>query len=165
MDSQQKRSKSIKWILLCIALFLPISIFVFLKMFGMNEFQVPILFQSEVPSCNDSTTFPYHVPNHVVDQYGGVTSDSLLLLFFGEKGEQSSRQIKRVSSALGALPVKIVVEVDFDGVQKRCAFLMPPAKDVVLVDGERNIRGQYASSDREDMDRLLTEISIILKRY
>lgn len=165
MDSQQQRSKSTKWILLGLALFFPISIFIVLKMFGTNEFHVPLLYQTEVPTCSDSTVFPYHVPERVLDEYGAITSDSLRLIFFGEHDENSRRQIKRVLLALDKLPVKHVIKADFDGIQKRCAFLMPPNKDVVLVDSERSIRGQYESSDREDMDRLITEVTIILKRY
>jgi hypothetical protein len=165
MDHQQKRSNSIKWVLLGLALFLPITIFIFLKMFGSNEFDVPVLFQSEIPTCNDSTTFPYKVPNEVLAQYGGVDSDSLLLIFFGDKGEESRRQIKRATNLLNQLPIKVVVNETFDGAEKRCAFLMAPHLDAVLIDGERNIRGQYTSADREDVDRILTEITIILKRY
>ena len=37
--------------------------------------------------------------------------------------------------------------------------------DLVLLDNEGTIRGQYVSDDREEMDRLITELSILLKKY
>jgi hypothetical protein len=42
---------------------------------------------------------------------------------------------------------------------------MPEESDVVLVDFEKRIRGQYDVSSLEEMDRLIVEMKIILKRY
>jgi protein SCO1/2 len=36
---------------------------------------------------------------------------------------------------------------------------------VILVDKERVVRGIYQGTDREDMDRLITEVKILLKEY
>jgi hypothetical protein len=48
---------------------------------------------------------------------------------------------------------------------KRCVFFLSDVQDLVLVDATGVIRGQYLSTDRDEMDRLITEIAIILKRY
>lgn len=59
----------------------------------------------------------------------------------------------------------------------RCGFLLPVqdgdgsnadfihSEKIILVDGERRIRGYYDGTDREDIDRLITEINILLGNY
>jgi hypothetical protein len=37
--------------------------------------------------------------------------------------------------------------------------------DAVLVDSKRRIRGQYDLKDRDEVDRLITEVAIIFKQY
>jgi protein SCO1 len=56
----------------------------------------------------------------------------------------------------------------------RCGFLLPVedgdgskadfihSEKVILVDGHKRIRGYYDGTDREDIDRLITEINILL---
>ena len=51
-----------KTIFLILTLAIPVSIFLFLKIFGTNEFEVPFLFEKGVPGCpNDS--IPHKVPD------------------------------------------------------------------------------------------------------
>jgi hypothetical protein len=49
--------------------------------------------------------------------------------------------------------------------RKKCVFLLKEPFDLVMVDRAGVIRGQYTSNDREEVDRLIMEITIILKRY
>ncbi len=44
-----------KFIFLIFTLAIPVSIFLFLKIFGNNEFEVPILFENGIPGCPEST--------------------------------------------------------------------------------------------------------------
>ena len=46
-----------------------------------------------------------------------------------------------------------------------CTLLLNPTLDLVLLDGKKRIRGQYNSNERDEVDRLMTELDIILKRY
>jgi hypothetical protein len=46
-----------------------------------------------------------------------------------------------------------------------CVLLLNKPWTAVLVDAEKQIRGYYAPSSREEMDRLKMELSILLKRY
>jgi hypothetical protein len=48
---------------------------------------------------------------------------------------------------------------------KKCVLLVPAAEDLIAIDKEGKIRGYYTSSDREEVDRLLLEIEILLKKY
>jgi hypothetical protein len=43
-----------KFIFLILTLAIPVSIFLFLKIFGNNEFEVPVLFEEGLPECGDS---------------------------------------------------------------------------------------------------------------
>jgi hypothetical protein len=53
-----------------------------------------------------------------------------------------------------------------DGEQlKRCIFFLSGSQDLVLLDQNGAIRGQYVSQERKEMDRLVTELSILLKQY
>ncbi len=59
----------------------------------------------------------------------------------------------------------------------RCGFLLPVqdgdgskadfihSEKVILVDEQKRIRGYYDGTDREDIDRLITEINILLGSY
>jgi hypothetical protein len=46
-----------------------------------------------------------------------------------------------------------------------CIFLLKAPYDVVMIDRKGLIRGQFVSDNREEIDRLMTEIDIILKKY
>jgi len=159
-----------KTIFLFLALVFPILIFVFLKFFGKNEFAVKPLFtevNSEIPEGCLPISFPYHVSDSVLHQLN-LKEDSLVLVLFGEPNEDAKIQINRIMD-----------EISLDGIQmvrypslgakvsqwKKCVFLLKDPFDLVLVDKRGLIRGQYTSSDREEVDRLLMEITIILKKY
>lgn len=59
----------------------------------------------------------------------------------------------------------------------RCGFLLPVqdgdgskadfihSEKIILVDGQKRIRGYYDGTDREEIDRLITEINILLDTY
>lgn len=59
----------------------------------------------------------------------------------------------------------------------RCGFLLPVedgdgsksdfihSEKIILVDGEKRIRGYYDGTNREEIDRLITEINILLGKF
>ena len=163
----KKKNKGGKVILLFLALLLPIGIFLFLKIFGKNEFAVDPLFTTQ--SAEDSTCFPirypYHVPDSIARLYP-IENDSLVLILSANDDDESIRQRNRAKDRMADFPVKWH-SLDTSAQNKfhwKCVFLMREQKDVVLIDRRGRIRGQYAS-DREDIDRLITEVTIILKKY
>ena len=63
------KSKFIKFTTLFLALLLPVCIFLFLKMFGSNEFNIPIYYQTQVEldstGC-DGLVAPYRIQSITV---------------------------------------------------------------------------------------------------
>lgn len=165
-DNQTNTTRSSKGIFLFLALLMPIAVFLFLKYFGKNEFAVEPLFTTgdSIPeeTCH-RITYPYQVPDSVMWLYP-VGNDSLLLLQLGAGDEESMKQMNRVKEQFSSFPVAILASTPSD-YRKRCVFLMKDAYDLLLIDRQNRIRGQYVSSDREEVDRLITEVTIILKKY
>ncbi len=159
-----------KSIFLFLALILPVLIFVFLKFFGKNEFAVKPLFtesNTEIPEGCLPITFPYHIQDSVLRQLG-FKNDSLVVVLFGEPNEEAKIQINRIMDEIsndGIRMVRFSISSEKVLQRKKCVFLLTEPFDLVLVDRSGLIRGQYTSADREEVDRLLTEITIILKRY
>lgn len=155
---------------LFVALLLPTGIFLFLKIFGKNEFEVKPLYQDAAGPVQAGcypVQVPYHLPDSIFSQVWNA-KDSLVLVTFSELKGESLTQLERVrkdfqQDALAELPASRIGK-DL-GFLKKCIFLTPEPFDLVLVDKHGRLRGQYLSSDREEVDRLITEIAIILKKY
>jgi hypothetical protein len=200
------KNSTTKVIFLLLAFVFPVCIFVFLKLFGRNEFDVPPLFATEAPPLNEGCDFkpslPYFVPDSIQTRYQ-LPADSLTVIFFGPLSGEALNQIDRIREQTGSDPVQVIASMDTQettnitdpeaNIQKgadatvfnsreipetpsaqramdtesarHCIFFLGNGLDVVMLDSRGAIRGQYTASDREDMDRLLTEITIILKKY
>lgn len=161
--------KGTKILLLLAALLVPALVFIFLKIFGRNEFAVAPLFtdeQPEVAGCAP-VTLPYYLPDSVVEALD-FGRDSLLLVAFGEASVEAKRQRRRVEEETkGAAPRQVTVARDDARYTSwhNCIFFLKEPFDLVLVDKAGVIRGQYTTDDRDEIDRLLTELTIIQKRY
>ena len=151
-----------KPILLFLALLFPVCIFLFLKFFGKNEFDVPALYQQEEPIVPAGCDYSYQIPYRIADSLKMSLSRSgikqIYLVNF------SSDKLVRVTEAYGG-DISIIPGTGFSEVTRACAFLMPKESDIVLIDDQGKLRGQYESSDREEIDRLLLELDILLKKY
>ncbi|MDH4057842.1 MAG: hypothetical protein OEU76_03720 [Cyclobacteriaceae bacterium] len=175
--------KVTKIVFLVLALVLPVLIFIFLKFFGKNQFDVAPLFMEGVElvdGCLHQSTGQYKVPAPILEGMFWTGGDSLILFYFPENEPQSS--ITRIKEAFGPSEVPIVeistttvssqkttkfVQVQEDSLLlwKKCYLFISKPYDLILVDHQRRIRGFYQSTDREEVDRLLMEASIILKKY
>jgi hypothetical protein len=158
-----------KPILLFLALLFPACIFVFLKFFGKNEFTVPPLYTEIYPEgmeeCGVSVTLPYHIPENVKSSLF-LPKDSLVLVHFGELTTASEKQLERVSNEYRkGIKLQFMHASDSVSYLRKCIFFLKGQYDLVLVDREGLIRGQYVSDDREEVDRLLMELAILLKKY
>lgn len=159
-----------KTIFLFLALILPIFIFLFLRYFGKNEFAVQPLYVDVYPEarmgCVTAQTLPYHIPDSIRIQLP-LQQDSLVIVSFGEVNAESVNQMNRITEEckhdpVELLPLKKSNKTIF---WKECIFFLKEPFDMVLVDRSGAIRGQYVSNDREEIDRLITELTIILKKY
>ncbi|HZB14261.1 MAG TPA: hypothetical protein VE467_14575 [Chryseolinea sp.] len=158
-----------KPILLFLALLFPACVFVFLKFFGKNEFSVPPLYSETYPGameeCGMTVTLPYHIPENLKASFF-TEQDSLVLIHFGELQTDSKKQLERVSNEFEkGVKLQAIHTSDSTLNMKKCVFFLEHQYDLVLLDRAGLIRGQYISNDREEMDRLLTELAILLKKY
>jgi hypothetical protein len=186
-----------KTIILILAFVLPICIFIFLKLFGRNEFDVPPLFATTPPSvvqgCDRNVALPYAVSDSIWSSFKAAP-DSLFVIFFEPPDGEARNQMDRVNEQTGSDPIQLIeltnvgskATAGFDigeasdsaafiqtttkknidyTMLRRCVFLLDGDSNVVMVDRRGVLRGQYIASDREDIDRLLTEITILLKKY
>lgn len=154
-----------KGILLFLALLMPAVIFIFLKMFGKNEFNVAPLFQTEInkaDGCNMDYVTPYRVADSIRTEL--EVGDSLSCIWF--KGNSSQNTLRKVREKYEQ---DRVAWRTFESVntrfQQQCIYLLQEPFDIVLVDNNGSIRGQYDSRDRDEVDRLVTEIAVLLKKY
>lgn len=164
-----KNMKGKKVSFLFLALLLPVCVFVFLKFFGRNEFEVPLLFQdgSEFPKdCNRPYTTPYILSDTIMQtiEKGGEAA-LYLINFSNDQGV-----LNRFKTEMGE-EVRVIEASELSGDSEktkeigRCVLLMQASADIVLVDAQKRIRGQYSSAKLDEVDRLLLESKIILKKY
>ena len=177
-------SGKIKPIILIAVLILPVGIFLFLKKFGENRFEVPIYHEKglvfEGEGCNTESA-PHIVPAILP---GYSYESGLSIIFFREMdwnvpgGEYE--QVVRVCEFIEDKPVRtfrisenslegslcvsdVSVEKEKVEVWKKCGFALDDVGQWVLVDDLGRIRGYYEIDDREEADRLFMEIDILLE--
>lgn len=181
--------KGTKIIYLLLALALPVSVFVFLKYFGQNQFDVEPLFTEAMPmgvhaECNHAYELPYSIPEHILLDLEWSSGDSLTLFYFKTENnnipvlnriqeeylplEVHSIEIRNESGKLD-LKDSAVYEMRGGSYEieqlKKCFFFIAEPNNLLLVDNQRKIRGIYQAENRDEIDRLLLEIKIILKKY
>jgi hypothetical protein len=153
-----------KAIFLSLVFILPVIVFVFLKMFGKNEFEIPVFHSKKVAAvsgCNDGFAVPYTLPDSILYSIGWKNAEATLILFSTMEKEGIMRLKERYSST----KLHIITMSENDLKRLRCPFLLPDKFGSVLVDNKRQIRGYYQLTTREETDRLLVELSILLKEY
>jgi hypothetical protein len=156
-----------KALFLFLALLLPVGIFIFLRTFGKNEFDVPAFYQDKAPivdaACQYNYPFPYRIADSIVTKLEAAQKNSLYLIHFSDltprmKQEITDKEVSFIAAKDFAVRGKLES-------LKKCILIIPAAEDLVVVDAEGKIRGYYASSSREEVDRLLLELEILLKKY
>jgi len=158
-----------KVIFLFVALLLPACIFLFLKMFGKNEFDVSPLFKDEYPKgveeCGVTITLPYVIPDTVQAKFK-TQEKPLTLLYLGPSDDDSEKQLNRIKRDFqNEITVQKLQDTPEVLRLKRCTFFLTEPHDLVLLDLDGVIRGQYISKERKEMDRLVTELAVLLKQY
>jgi hypothetical protein len=154
-----------KFLLLFLALLVPALIFIFLKKFGRNEFDVPPLFQETVAAPPDCESYNYTIPYIVTDSVLtklGWSPDSLNLFVVGNTWVKAGARVLDEFGLGGFVVHEISAEQRSIA---RCGLLLQPPASLAMVDGTGAIRGLYNLGDREDVDRLIVEMKIMLVRY
>jgi hypothetical protein len=159
---------SMKKIILILALLVPIGIFVFLKFFGKNEFTIPVYYEGGVDNppavCNRTYDSPYLVSATTLNTIGWNGRNVLLVADSSGVVQKALLSLeKKISNEIQSLFLK-GLEVDQNELLT-CDLLLESPWKVVLIDDQRRIRGYYDPSDRDEMDRLVVELKILLKQY
>jgi hypothetical protein len=154
-----------KFLLLFLALLLPALVFVFLKKFGRNEFDVPPLFQEAVTAPVNCESYQYSVPYVVPENVRtSLESSPNAVNVFIVGGAGSTVLLRLVEEFTGLGFVVHQVPPDKKEIAT-CALLLQPPMNTVVVDSAGQIRGQYDINDREEVDRLVLELKILLMLY
>lgn len=155
-----------KMIFLFLALLFPVCIFLFLKFFGKNEFAVQPLYTEVYPEnmtgCGVTVALPYRVPDSVKASLD-LSKELMSLIHFGPLSAEAKKSLEKVMADENRIELKLIP--DSLSQLKNCIFFLKDPNDLVLVDSGGTIMGQYISDDRDEIDRLRTELSIIFKDY
>jgi len=76
--------------------------------------------------------------------------------------------VQRDSNGFGGDAIQVIdLSQQADEIRelRECILLMPPRTSVVLLDRQGRIRGYYDGSERDEVDRLIVEIKIIIRNY
>ncbi|MEP2770665.1 MAG: hypothetical protein ABJH05_00865 [Fulvivirga sp.] len=164
----------IKGLFLIAILLIPICIFLFLKFFGENKFDIPVYYSEGVTS-----PFPYCESYSETYTVEGLAKEKLpgVFLFF-EEGEafdllQMNNVKNRLSETVGAIGYSVytrdstIKELNaLDSatfIQKlQCQFVSDTLNQYILVDSKSRIRGYY-DTERDEIDRLIVELKILLE--
>ncbi len=156
-----------KKIVLVIFLLLPIGIFLFLRFFGENEFSIPVYYEQGVDSppagCDRKYDAPYKVADKLLENIGWnrrpalIVADSTVLI---------KKSLNRLEEDLvsGVQVIFFTGKDDYVSSFYACDLLLEAPWKVVLIDQERRIRGYYDPQTREELDRLVVELKILLKK-
>jgi protein SCO1/2 len=205
--------KGIKVLVLMCILLTPAAVYVFLKAFGHNEFDLPFYSEEgklETTSFSSNTDSDpkifkfeelFDSTGKKVDQ-DSYANDIIILEFVSSQSDRKKRdfQIKRISDIFqaeesvrilrvftdnnhsGSIQVKIVdqpernISVLYTGDNEMTKMIKSiisadnnqgsgATYDIMLLlDNQQRIRGSYAIHDFEEIDRLILEVKILLKK-
>lgn len=155
-----------KLLYLSAALALPVAVFLFLKFFGRNEFAVEPLYQESIPAapCRYEYAVPYVVPDSVRALIAPGDALALIILQAEEGNDEADKLINRLSSLFSQDAVSFHT-MDENITLRTCVFFLDDYNSIVLLDGEGRIRGQYQAGSMEEVDRLIVEMKIILRKF
>lgn len=174
-----------KFLYLFLALALPGLVFVFLKKFGKNEFEVQVYFEQGLVAdsiCAVSAKGPYQVPDSLIRKIGFTKPSAARVAIVYPFVKDDLTEVMRIKSKYLPDSVEMIILsgvpnfpkteapitfLDFNdfGNMVWCWLRVAEPMSVVLLDKKNQIRGYYDGTKRDEMDRLDMELSILLKKY
>ena len=158
-------NKKITYLLLALAL--PGLIFIFLKIFGKNHFDIPVYYKEgiadSVKECGGPSRVPYTLPDSILNAFGYKNETACL---FVEASEINKKEIAQLKQSFGDDQLQIIALGGIEAKRldriKKCVLLLKEPWKAVLLDKQRRIRGYYAFTNLEETDRMKVEIEILL---
>ena len=167
-------NKYFKASILVAILLIPICIFLFLKFFGENRFDIPVYYESGV-----SSEFPYCEQSKGQYHVNGLSEENLpgVYLFFKKEAGFDLFDVTNIKNRLretvgeigytvysrDSTAEKTEVLDSLSFVQKlQCGFISDTLNQYILVDSKSRIRGYY-ETERDEIDRLIVELKILLE--
>ena len=155
-----------KKIILFVALGVPIMVFIFLKFFGRNEFDIPVYYTEgigrELPGCRSSSTTPYVLPDSALNAWGWTGAKATLVVL-NEDGIE--KNLVRVAALFNEGDYATLKVENAPYEIRTCMLLAGDTSRVVMIDDQKRIRGYYTPTNEKETDRLGVEIRILLKQY
>ncbi len=157
-----------KKVILIIALLFPIGVFVFLRFFGKNEFTIPVYYEKGIETIPEACAKNYQAPY--------LVSDSLLInfgwsgrpvLIVTDTSQSVQKGLMRLDEELSTEIQTILLSGERNYLDQvfMCDLLLQKPWTTVLLDDQRRIRGYYDPKTREEVDRLIVELKILLRKY
>jgi len=152
---------------LLVALALPGLIFIFLKMFGKNHFDIPVYYKEGISDSLRECSMVYHgqytLPDSVLKAFAYKNDTACL---FVEGSEINNKDVAQLRHSFGEGQLQIIA---LEGIEpnrlnqiQRCVLFLKKPWKAVLVDKQKRIRGYYAFNSLEEIDRLKVEVEILL---
>ena len=187
--------KSFKILVLTTILLIPAGIYIFLQIFGHNEFDLPIYSENGAEEKKEARIFNfeglYDINGLAVDNKS-FAEEIIILEFVPDLSGNKDRDylIRRVSDIFrnegsiriirvftfnnysGSIPEKITGKAGnnisplFTGEERMSQRIESAGgyNKIFLLDNKRKIRGSYLIEDFEEIDRLILEVKILLKK-
>jgi len=178
------RSRS-KIFLLIATLAFPGLVYLFLRTFGVNHYNIPLLYSDGIPleGCENKS-----IPHKVLfpDSLRNQDKTGTIIYFPAYFSLDAKRQLARIRSEFPMINLMGIATVD--SLQNsndeylvlteselsdmiNCQLVLGenkplrevPRNKIVLIDKNLIIRGYYDAQDLEDMDRLSIELEILIK--
>lgn len=151
---------------LLIALALPGLIFIFLKIFGKNRFDIPVYYKDGIADslreCSGAHKGQYYLPDSVLTVFKCKNDVASLFVVDSEINNKEVEKLKQsFKNQLQIISLNSLELTRLSRIKKCALFLKEPWK-AVLVDKQKRIRGYYAFTSLEETDRLNVEVEILL---
>ena len=151
---------------LLVALALPGLLFIFLKIFAKNHFEIPIYYKDGIADSLKECSEPHHgqytLPDSVLNAFGYKNDIDCLFI---DAAEINNKEVAHVRKSFGS-QLQII---SLDGIEpkrlsriRKCVFILKEPWKAVLIDKQKRVRGYYAFTNLEETDRLKVEIEILL---
>jgi len=164
--------KKYKWVYLFFAILLPILLTFFLKYFGKSEFNIPVYYEAGIKpdtlsaTCRYQYAAPYKIADSVIRNLSSKNASKAIIITIDSTTE-TKKNFERIDEELVSREYDFVVlknDSSFDRL-KSCIFFLEKPWTTMLIDNQNRIRGYYAPATREETDRLIVELKILLKKY